>query len=147
MGGWVGFLLLKLFPDRFLSFVIMGAHPFFTDTSPIRELVESFPDWVQERQVSRARKGRLRNNDPMALRAAAAANRPDLSEALAQAAVPVLLVAGTEDPRHEGMERSKELSAGAVFVSLPGIDHHGTFERRDLVLPRLDRFYAGLVQT
>ena len=49
--------------------------------------------------------------------------------------VPVLLLAGTEEPFAEQAREAAELLPRGAYVPLEGLDHVPTFFRSDLVLP------------
>lgn len=74
--------------------------------------------------------------------ATALATREDITATLAEASVPVLLLAGDKDPRLLSIRRTAAEIPGATLVELPGCGHLDAFVRTDLTLPNARHFLA-----
>jgi pimeloyl-ACP methyl ester carboxylesterase len=86
----------------------------------------------------------MRTADQYALAAltGALATREDITGALAEASVPLLLLAGDEDPRLHSIRRTAAEIPAATLAELPGCGHLDAFLRTDLTLPSVRHFLA-----
>lgn len=146
MGGWIGYGLAKLAPERVRSLVIGGAHPFFDPVIAEVDAAASEPDdfirameAVLGERVSSETRRFLLHNDPRAV-LASLSQRVPLEAVLARIEVPCLLFAGSEDRRYRLVERAAAQIRAATFFSLPGCGHLEAFARAEQVLPHLERF-------
>lgn len=57
--------------------------------------------------------------------------------------MPTCLYAGDADPLCAQANAASRLIPGAVFFSLPGLTHPGSFRNCDCVLPRVADFLGG----
>jgi len=153
MGGWIGFHLGSLAPNRFISMVLGGAHPYEEDLSFIRDLAaqggaailgfwdSAFSDEIRQQ---------LTAHPSLPLTAAVRNDRPDLSPSLGRMRMPLLIYAGDQDFRYEGVKRCGLELPNAEFLSIPGLEHLLGFTRSDLVIPHvrsfLDRHSAEAVR-
>jgi pimeloyl-ACP methyl ester carboxylesterase len=151
MGGRVGFDLGVQRPDRFLSLVLGGAHPFGSppNVAWAEQLRQGMPAFLATNEAAlsalpREIHERWLTSDPEALAAAALADRPSLEAHLAAVHLPTLIYCGDRDPAHEGARRAAEAMPTATFVSLPGRDHNGVVVASDLVVPHVRSFLASL---
>jgi pimeloyl-ACP methyl ester carboxylesterase len=148
MGGWIGFLLANLAPERFLSMMIGGAHCHADDLSGFRAtLAKGMGAWIDLCEASMgALPKELKDHylalNPKPLEAIVKHDRPDLSGVIGKMKMPCLIWVGARDARAEKARRCATQLARAEFVSLPGLDHIQAFARGDLVLPAITRFLA-----
>ena len=148
MGGWTALGLVCHHPDRVRSAAIGGALPYAQDLQPLREVVAKGPEGWVEFYASMANdlpadmRERVRANDPLALSATVAEDRPDISDQVASSKIPLLFFAGDRDPRHA---RCKEFAerTGARFVSIPGAHHIQALLERDIVVREVSPFFEG----
>jgi pimeloyl-ACP methyl ester carboxylesterase len=132
-GGWIAINTAIRHPDR-VNFVIAGGtHPYEEDLSPFRAALsaglEKWVDSIEDGVGSLPESARMMflSNDPQALSAAVAVDRPDVSRALADSGVPVLLYAGTNDPRAALARKYSESFPKVEFLELPGQNHFQAF--------------------
>lgn len=150
LGGWVGFGLAKHAPERLLSLVLGGAHPYAEDMSGLRARMPADPALfiaVAERThaslMTPAFRARLLANDLQAL-AISTQDRPPMEDVLPAIGVPCLLFAGESDPRLPQVREAANRIPRAAFFSLPAADHIVALTRADLVLPQVIDFLIGL---
>jgi pimeloyl-ACP methyl ester carboxylesterase len=118
------------------------------DLQPLRDVVRKGPDGWVEFLASMAddlpadMRERVRANDQSALSACVADDRPDMSDEVASATIPLLFFAGDRDPRHA---RCKEFAerTGARFASIPGAHHIQALLERDIVVREVSRFFVS----
>lgn len=147
MGGWIGFGMARLAPERLSSLAIGGAHPFadaaFAQLDPgqgaapqaflqAMELVTGEPIAPEVRE-------QLLQNDLAAVMASLR-QRAAIDEVLSQIRVPCWLFAGTADRRYELIQRAYRAVSGAELTSIPGLGHLETLASAELVLPPLLAF-------
>ena len=149
MGARIGFGLIMHGLDRFHSLVLggMGADTANTDTPPedrINLLRQGIAAYVanaeaNEGPMEAGRKERLLENDPEALIAATLAPRgtDGVEELLPSLDLPCLLYCGDADGFYPGSKASAEAIPGAVFVSLPGLNHGQASRSGEMVLPHV----------
>lgn len=66
------------------------------------------------------------------------------ADGLAHFEMPCLLYAGDKDSSHDpAKQRAKEIP-GAIFASLPGLNHITALTRDDLIVPHVGKFLAGI---
>lgn len=147
MGGWIGFGMARLAPERLLSLAIGGAHPFadpaFTrldpshGTSP-QAFLEGM-ELVMGEPIAPEVQRQLLHNDLAAVMASLR-QRASIEDVLAQINVPSWLFAGTADRRYELIQKAQRAIPGAELTSLAGLGHLETFANGELVLPPLLAF-------
>jgi len=152
MGGRIGFGLVQYALDRFHSLTIggMGADVTNTDTPPqarIELLRQGMAAYVadaesKEGPMESGRKERLLQNDPEALIAATLAPKgTDGVEALLPGLeLPFLLYCGDADGFYPAAKATGEAIPGAVFVTLPGLNHGEVSRAGEQVLPHVIKF-------
>jgi len=150
MGGWIGFGVSHLVPDRFHAVAIGGAHPYAQSMAGLRDLLKIGVDRGAEafiEQMEGSAEGFLRAHEPEWMTAdftaqwAAALDRESMEETLPTIDCPCLIVAGTEDPVFDEAGRASRAIRGARFESLAGLDHGGALMRSDVVVPLLREFF------
>ena len=152
MGGWIGFDLAELYPERFYSLIIGGADPYPEDLAFARKLVEGemniFLDlWDNVSAPFKPEtRRRLLEQDPAPLRAIAAKDRPDMTHVLSSMTMPCLVYIGEDDERLEGAKECVSHMPNGTFVSFPGLDHLEAYIRSDLVLPPIIEFLTNASQ-
>jgi len=152
MGGWVGFGMAQFAPERVDRLVIGGQHPFARSMENLRQMVRAGIDGGADAFVAAFHKTfgptegafakRLRAADLHAY-LALSQDRPALDELLPQMSMPCCLYAGDADGVFGQARSASERIPGAVFFSLPGLDHCEAFRRAELVLPRVVPFLLG----
>jgi pimeloyl-ACP methyl ester carboxylesterase len=146
MGGWIGFHLGIGSPQRFLSMIIGGAHPYPEDLSDVREIAKQGAASILEywddvgAPLSSAVRRRLVHQPAFPLAAIVRKDRPDLSQWLHKMRMPTLIYAGDRDFRYQGVKDCVKDLPKATWVSLSGLDHLAAMARSDVVLPHLYAF-------
>jgi pimeloyl-ACP methyl ester carboxylesterase len=147
MGGWVGFGLARYAPQRLLTLMIGGAHPYAERFDArravmrkgraafLRALERSFGPAL----LTPAVQARLAANDFEAL-LALTQDRPDLSDVLPDMRMPCLLLAGQDDPRLSQVQACTQHIPDATLVVFPGCDHMATFAQREAVVEHVTAF-------
>jgi pimeloyl-ACP methyl ester carboxylesterase len=151
LGGRVGFDVAVLRPDRLVSVILGGAHPFGSPPNVawhellrdgVPALMESLkttpgfsppPPTLYERWLA---------NDSEALAAATLVERPSLEAHLGAIELPVLIYCGDQDLAYEGAKRAAAALPNATFVSVPGLDHMAAIVNADEVLQEARAFLA-----
>jgi pimeloyl-ACP methyl ester carboxylesterase len=152
MGGWIGFGLVKYVPERCRSLIIGGAHPYFENMQPFREIMPQEPaafalmmEKVFGAYLTPQIRAGLIANDLKAV-SAFMHDRAPLAEVLPLMTMPCLLFVGEDDPRLPQMQQCCMALANATLVSFPACDHVAGFARSDLVLPHVTAFLASTRQ-
>jgi pimeloyl-ACP methyl ester carboxylesterase len=153
MGGWIGFGVARYAPERFLSLIIGGQHPYKQAMTGLRQLVrygvENGPEafiamWEETFGTLLPKtKERMLKYDHEAL-LFAAQDRESLEDVLTAINMPCLLYAGDMDEVYPIAKKCAQQIANAKFVSLPGLDHGGAISRSDAVLPHINTFLAAV---
>lgn len=128
MGGWLAFGMAARYPERVASLMIGGAHPFAESAQPFYQVsgedpqafLDALEAFIGETIVDAARPLVLQN-DLVAL-VAAAVDRQDLSEALGEMSIPMLLFVGERDKRLDAVKMTAE-RLGAELIVLPRVGH------------------------
>ncbi len=150
MGGSIAFDVAKYAPERFLSIIIGGQHPYKKESQErngrIKALENGIEEYVANMEKSfhlpPERKAQMLKNDARALIAVnhAYLDQPDMSDVLPTITVPCLVFAGDADERHSGAEECAKQIPDARWVSLPGLDHGQANQRIDMALPHIESF-------
>ncbi len=162
MGAMLGFRLAKYAPDRLLSLVLGGGHPyrfhtkaekqFFGEIQKAMELgtrggMEAVVAFLEKSAgpMPPEAKARVLANDPHALLAVTRALQewPGAEDALPTITIPCMVYAGEADPFYEGARKCTELLPKATFISLAKISHTEGLYRSDLILPKVKEFLAS----
>ena len=128
MGGRIALGTAAFAPERVRTVAAGGAHPFAERTQFCRDtLVEGLESWVKIVEataggLSAGTRRRLLANDPAAMAAAMACDRPDIADALVRSGVPVLLFLGKDDPRYP-LALSFAEQSGATVIGVAGHGH------------------------
>jgi pimeloyl-ACP methyl ester carboxylesterase len=150
MGGWIGYGIAKIAPERFRAVAVGGAHPYAQDMSGLRKLLTA---GVSE--GPRAFVETMRGVDPDFARVheaqwmaadfgaqlLAAQDRTSLEDAVPTITLPWLVLCGTDDSVFADAERACGRISRARFEPMPGLDHGGVLRRSDLVVPLLRTFF------
>jgi pimeloyl-ACP methyl ester carboxylesterase len=145
-GGRLALRMTTVARDRVHAVAAGGAHPFAERTEPCREaLAKGLEPWVKLVEakagaISAGRRSRLRANEPEALRAAIAFDRPDMSDAVARSGVPILLFLGMNDPRYP-LALSFAEQSGARVIGMPEHDFQSAAVAIPHILPGLLGFF------
>ena len=153
LGGTVGFALGAYAPDRVVSLVIGGAHPFTAELSSegehpwLRLFWQGMPavvaDWERrDPQMPPAMRERWLALDAAALAAVVEAGSVDtgLAEVVIAIRTPTLIYYGTADFPDRLPEQAAARIPDAQVIALEGLDHAQAFRRSDLVLPHVRSF-------
>lgn len=155
MGGVIGLNLAARRPSRLTALIAGGAHagPVAADPGEVAQEAELFRtqgiapfiSWL-ERQgpLPPWLRTTMQAADPHALAAltTALATREDITGTLAETCVPILLLAGDQDPRLPSVRNTAAKIPGATLVELPNCNHLDAFTRTDLTLPSIRHFLA-----
>ena len=144
MGGWISFGLIRWLRERIKSYIIVAAHPYASDMSPLREAVATLGSWVPQLTISYNHKERFLRNDNEALLAAIADNRTDNTDMLRSLSVPCLFIAGEKDELMTKAKSAARLSEQCKFTMIPNVDHGETLYRSDLVIEHVLDFLKAL---
>ncbi|MFY0989577.1 alpha/beta fold hydrolase [Halomonas sp. C05BenzN] len=130
MGGWIGLGLAQAAPHRLLSLSLGGIHPYGQDMGPYRQGIAggmaAWADVLRQAagpRLTEAGVQRFLRNDPLALAAAVAHDRPPLEGPWGQLRCPCLLFAGSNDPLLPQIERFHDELNDARLVRLPQANH------------------------
>ncbi len=151
LGGRVGFDLGVRRPERVLSLVLGGAHPFGSEPNraSAEQLRQGMPAYLATnaaamRALPQELGERWLMSDPEALAAATLAQQPNLGAQLAAVHLPTLIYCGDQDPEHDAARRAAAAMPAARFTSLPGLDHIGAIVGSDVIVPHARAFFARL---
>ena len=148
MGAAIGYGLIWKAPGRVDRLVLGSAHPYEVPAGgPILEALaigpEAFLELVETARaatgnpISRDRRDEILSMDTVAV--AAATKYPDESEeivpALKQFARPALVYSGELDHNYELIRRVPADAPAVELVTLEGLDHSGTWNSADIVVP------------
>jgi pimeloyl-ACP methyl ester carboxylesterase len=163
MGAQIGFAAGVFAPDRFLSFILGGSHPYFDLPQTL------FMPTIQEEAELLARgmiavadhyevqfgplpsgvRDQWLENDGEALAAntLAVETYPDISEQLPQVSLPTLIYCGTEDEPFALAQKASKTMPNARFVALEGLNHPQVFRQTEHILPRVKAFLSQVATT
>jgi pimeloyl-ACP methyl ester carboxylesterase len=151
MGGRIGFGIVKYHPERFLSLVIGGMHPYESPSESanarIALLQQGMAAYVADAETQNGpmapdRKARLLANDSEALIASLRAPRglAGIEQLLLDMTLPCLLYVGEADSFYPGAKEGVRAMPNARFVSFPGLNHSQTSQASHLVVPHVTQF-------
>ncbi|MCE9665586.1 alpha/beta hydrolase [Halomonas sp. M5N1S17] len=144
MGGWIGLGLADAAPHRLLSMALGGIHPYGQDMSHYRiGVAGGMSRWA--RLVQQAAGGhmtdsgirRIQANDPQALAAAVAYDRPALAGIASKLHCPCLMFVGENDPLLPQVERFSSELPEARLVRIDNADHVQTFYAAKRLAPAI----------
>jgi len=147
LGGWIGFELAKLAPNRFNSFIFGGAHPYAENLQALRDLMPrnpgEFATVMNQLFGGRlaAMNSRFLTNDLDALQALTH-DREFNADVLPSMTMPCLLFAGELDPRLAKVKECASALPSPTFFTLPECDHITALVRSDLVIPHIKAFLS-----
>jgi len=148
LGGWIGFDLAIHAPERFVSFIFGGSHPYAENMQPFRDLMprdrEAFAAMLDQAfgsRLSSMMRMRLLANDLDALRALTQ-NRESNADGLPSMIMPCLLFVGELDPRLPRVRQCASVLPNATLFTLPECDHAAASIRSELVMTHLKAFLA-----
>lgn len=152
MGGWIGFGLARLRPERVAGLVILGQHPYARSLAGYRGEIaaglaggpEGFVRALEAQgPLDPAERRRAAGHDFAALMALAQ-DRDSQAEALPAMAGPALLLAGELDPLCAGARQAAAAMPAARFVPLDGLDHTTSFTDNGRALAEVQAFLQAL---
>ena len=157
MGGRIGFGIVKYHPERFLSLIIGGMHPYESPSAAaearIALLQQGMAAYVADAETQNGpmapdRKARLLANDPEALIASLRAPRSlaGIEQLLLDMTLPCLLYVGEADSFYPGAQEGVKYMPNARFVSFPGLNHSQTSQASHLVVPHVTQFLHDVIQ-
>ena len=157
MGGRIGFGIAKYHPERFLSLMIGGMHPYESPSASaearIALLQRGMAAYVADAETQNGpmapdRKARLLANDPEALIASLRAPRglAGIEQLLLDMTLPCLLYVGEADSFYLGAQEGVKSMPNARFVSFPGLNHSQTSQASHLVVPHVTQFLHEVIQ-
>lgn len=137
MGAVTALHLAAALPGRVRTLLVGGAHPFPQSLTPLRALLAAGLPAVADAfergrsHTPEAVRHRVLANDPLALAAVLAEDRPGLGEdALREVSMPTLLWAGEHDPQRPAVERLGRVLPDARTVIVQGASHFAAFDAR-----------------
>ena len=144
-GGWVGFGLTVSAPERLLSLVAGGIHPYPRTIERGIEAMEPMVAFIESTfgPIPPNTRADLLASDVAALNAASrgVGESASLETALPAISTPCLLYCGKEDPAHNKALRAAGEIPNASFLSLHGLNHISAGgARSDFVLPHIQAF-------
>lgn len=152
MGARTGYSLAVYAPERFHSYVLGGHHP-YTRTATQRARDEKIIKRTQMQRDAILAAGESKR-DPrdydvyIAFRRKMQDRPPfELDRLVKGLRVPVLLFTGEADEPNMLTKEFAEELLNARFFSLPGLDHDQAFLQKELVLPHIKKFLAGVQQS
>lgn len=142
MGGRIGFGFAQTAPERVLSLILGGTHPYAESFSPFEGLdgtdpeafIQAFETVLQGERLSATARAMVLKNDLRAL-VAATISRDSLEPLLPTMHMPCLIYAGEEDFRYERSKTCVAQLPNAHFVGLKGLNHATGFSRSQDILP------------
>ena len=158
LGGRIGFGIAIHALERFHSLIIggMSALPSLNAFDPqqqadvLRRGMEAYVAAAEEQEgpMPDDRKAVLLANDPEALAASVLAPRgtDGIEDILPKLNLPCLLYCGDADGFYAGAKESAALIPGAVFATIPGLDHGQTSRASDMVLPHVTKFLKSVTE-
>jgi len=157
MGGRIGFGIARYRPERFISLIIGGMHPYASTGASAQErialLQQGMAAYVAHAErlngpMAPDRKARLLANDPQALIASLRAPRglDGAEQLLPTMTMPCLLYIGEADSYYPGAQACVQHIPNARFVSFPGLDHSQTSQASQLVVPQVTQFLRQVMQ-
>src|SRR4029453_12162848 len=157
MGGRIGFGIVKYPPERFLSLMIGGMHPYESPSEAaearIALLQQGMAAYVTDAETQNGpiapdRKARLLANDPEALIASLRAPRSlaGIEQLLLDMTLPCLLYVGEADSFYPGAQEGVKYMPNARFVSFPGLNNPQTSQATHLVVPHVTQFLHEVMQ-
>ena len=124
LGGMVAFRLVIHAPERVLSIIVGGAHP-FEARAFWKSLLEDLEDGVDRAAVM------------------AYHDEPGIEHELENTDIPILVFVGREDTLADigrrGQEGAKHIP-NATLIVFNGLDHRTAYERSDLTVPHMRAF-------
>ena len=138
MGGWIGYGVLKYAPERFHSATLGGFGP-VVDPYFGRDPLDLARGSVERRGVDDPDKVKL-----LHVIFSETASFEGAEDVVRAAEMPILLYAGTEDPRYDSVRVAEALNPRASFFSLPGLNHGEAGGAVDEVVPRMLEFLAAV---
>ena len=149
MGGRTALATAALAPERVHAVAAGGTHPYAEQTQCYRDwLAEGLESWAKVVEgayggLSDHTRKRIMANDPRAIAAAVALDRPDISDALTRSKVPILLFLGKNDPRFP-LALSFAEQSGATVIGVAGYGcMTAATAARSIVLPRILKFFKN----
>ncbi len=155
LGGEVALDIAARHAERVRRLVLLSAHPYGTGPESLKfyqrwanmfqacgmpwwfaeatEMFGQYPAWCRREWLRECARS-------MAAQATAFGHLPDVSAQVAAAHVPLLQIAGGEEPALERYKSVAELGSPGQFTALAGLDHLDVFLRSDLVVPHVRTF-------
>jgi len=157
MGGRIGFGIVKYHPERFLSLIIGGMHPYDSSSESaearIALLQQGMAAYVADTEAQSgpmmpARKAWLLANDSAALIASLRAPRglAGIEQLLLDMTLPCLLYIGEADGFYPGAREGVRVMPNARLISFPGLNHSQTSQASHLVVPHVTQFLHEVMQ-
>lgn len=158
MGGEIAFAIGKYHQQRVLSLVIGSIHVLQRTehfTTYINEQIEwlklGMENYIDKREevlgtkLAHTIQTQLLENDKDALVAnlMSARENKGMEDILSELSLPILLYVGEKDELYAGVKKCYQILPNASFISLPGLNHSESFEKRNLILPQIIDFLKG----
>lgn len=143
-GGWVGFGLAAKAPDRLLSLVSGGMHPYPREAGRELQNMAGVVDFIESTYgpLKPNTRDDLLASDVAALNAAnrGVSESARLEAALTDITTPCMLYCGKEDPNHGDAFRAAREIPNASFLSLHGLNHITAGTQTEVTLPHIQAF-------
>ena len=148
-GGKEGYGMCRYAPARLSSLVVISESAYGYSYAFFQEVfqhgVQEWKKVVRDFPVPEVTKRRQYKNDHRALHAAALCGTSDFGDILSSIEIPALVMAGTEDFAYTGAKKSSMQIPNASFISLPNLDHVGSFAHSEICLPYIQAFLRTTV--
>ncbi len=150
LGGQIGFRIPLYAPDRFISFMLGGSHP-YDHRDEWQSRYELFRDGGRLAIESAAEAGRMLSDIEIdalhsGVREALALGlreEPGVEVEVSSISTPVLLFVGANDENAQSGRKLPEAARripGATLLMFSGLGHFDVLQRLDLLLPHLQAF-------
>jgi pimeloyl-ACP methyl ester carboxylesterase len=150
LGGRIGFELAYVAPERLRSLVAGASHPYAQSLDGAREAIgRGFGPWMKHFASVKGELGasivaHFLRNDPEALAACTASDRPDRSAVLERFDRPALLFVGSEDATAPQVMRAAFALPHGHLALLTGYDHFQLGLHIEAVLPAVEVFLQNV---
>ena len=148
-GGWIVYSLLRKYPERIQSMILLDGVPGPDDPKIFRYLAENMEELIPQSQNTPARKARLLNNDEIALLSLSCGIADDipriiddinnLSETINLASL-ILTSSDLKGIEMELLRKIESVMSNSSLMTFVGLSHSDLLMRSDLTVPNILHF-------